>query len=150
MKIMNEREMYNNASNMIHEDNYKIINCVLCDKEMKTVHDTNCAFPLARLQSAKEAFQNQKKYRSCNDCENDVMNARHDLVDYSKESLKSVSLEDAVHMNLGSIYTLATSQKRFAELGQDFYKTDLGKGYAKKNNDKLSLNSHTICLGGIQ
>ena len=43
------KEAWNNAPTMIHEKDYKVMNCVLCNAEMKTIHDTHNPFPLTDL-----------------------------------------------------------------------------------------------------
>jgi hypothetical protein len=75
------KQILNSAPNMIHEKDYKELNCVLCNKLMKKVHDTHCAFPLAKLQSAKEAFKNPENHsRCCSVCNRDVMAERFKMM----------------------------------------------------------------------
>jgi len=128
IRTRGENHIYNFGNGMLHEDLYKPINCCLCDKEMKTIHDTNCAFPITRLQSAKEAFQSHNKYRSCNKCEVDVLDARTELLGESDKDLKYLTLVQSLERDdLKSMYETPEAQKRFAELGQDYFKTWLGK-----------------------
>ena len=47
--------IFNDCPTMIHEKDYKVMNCVLCNAEMKTVHDTHNAFPLTEAVYAKVA-----------------------------------------------------------------------------------------------
>ena len=133
IRTKGERYIYNHGNGMLHEDLYKPINCCLCNKEMKTIHDTNCAFPLARLQSAKEAFQSHNKYRSCNECEVDVMKSRKQLMNKKDDyELVSVNLFQVLEGDFNSLYETPEAQKRFAELNQDFWKTGLGKSALKR------------------
>ena len=128
VRTYGENHIYNYGNGMLHEDLYKPIDCCLCGKEMKTIHDTNCAFPLARLQSAKEAFQSHNKYRSCNKCEVDVLDARTELLGEENSEITYLTLVQSLERDdLKSMYETPEAQKRFAELGQDYFKTWLGK-----------------------
>ena len=128
VRTYGENHIYNYGNGMLHEDLYKPIDCCLCDKEMKTIYDTNCAFPLARLQSAKEAFQSHNKYRSCNKCEVDVLDARTKLLREENSETTYLTLVQSLERDdLKSMYETPEAQKRFAELGQDYFKTWLGK-----------------------
>jgi len=71
------RDIYNRAPSMIHEDQYQVIDCILCGKTMPSVHHTNAADPLTPLQTAKEANLVGNIGRCCRYCnENFVIPAR--------------------------------------------------------------------------
>ena len=136
IRTKGERYIYNHGNGMLHEDLYKPINCCLCNKEMKTIHDTNCAFPLARLQSAKEAFQSHNKYRSCNECEVDVIKSRRKLVKTKDDKVERFTLIQMLERDdIKCMYTTPEAQKRFAELNQDYYKTWLGRAQLKRRGE---------------
>ena len=127
--------IYNSSPTMIHEDDYEPQACFLCNKEMSSIHDTHNAFPLAKLQSAKEAHQQKKNYRCCSDCNEKVMKARLDMMGVSSEDLKTYSISELSKIpskkERKSIFETSQSKARFDELGQDFYKTGLGKSILK-------------------
>jgi len=160
------REVMNRAPNCIHEDDYKELNCVLCNKVMKTIHDTHNAFPLAKLQSAKEAFDNPEKHsRCCSECDQNVLVERFKLtVSLRNNKSKSnhsidtrllkykkvgeLKISEPVEIPISKIsdfciFETPESQKRFKELGQNFYETDLGKCVLKRKNDKSSSDVTT-------
>jgi hypothetical protein len=62
------RNAWNSAPTMIHEDDYEIIDCVLCGATMRNVHDTHAAYPLKPFQTAKEANDDGNIGRCCSDC----------------------------------------------------------------------------------
>jgi hypothetical protein len=130
------------------------LNCVLCNKIMKTVHDTHCAFPLAKLQSAKEAFENPENHsRCCSECNQKVTVARFTLVNGVQKDNKSnrpigelplrkykiLSVKEL--KELRSFYETPQAKKRFKELGQNFYETDLGRCKLKRRNDESSFST---------
>ena len=129
------RKIYNSSPSMIHEKNYMRINCILCSTPMKTVHDTHCAFPLAKLQSAKEAQETEHTSRCCSKCNTDVMTARISMLNVDNESDSEISKrlkeKDPLEVDLNkltSIYDSPQAQAIFAELNQDYYNdTDLGR-----------------------
>jgi hypothetical protein len=63
-----ERDIYNSAPKMIHEDAYFVIDCILCGKEMKSIHDTHNAHPLSPYQTAKSAKTEGNIGRCCSAC----------------------------------------------------------------------------------
>jgi hypothetical protein len=146
------RNIYNSSPNMIHEKDYKELNCVLCNKIMKTVHDTHCAFPLAKLQSAKEAFENPENHsRCCSECDRDVYIERIKMMSKGRKNNKSnrpigkpgeykiLSIKEL--QELTSIYETPQAQKRFKELGQNYYETGLGRRELKRRNDESSFST---------
>ena len=146
------RNIYNSSPNMIHEKDYKELNCVLCNKIMKTVHDTHCAFPLAKLQSAKEAFENPENHsRCCSECDRDVSIERIKMMSKGQKNNKSnrpigkpgeykiLSIKEL--QELTSIYETPQAQKRFKELGQNYYETGLGRRELKRRNDESSFST---------
>ena len=103
---------------------------------MTSVHDTHNAFPLAKLQSAKEAYESGENFRCCSECDKKVLDERLKLQGIKKENLVSVSFEELLsnpekfgHIRIG--FMSPNYQKRFDELGQNFYETGLGKSYLK-------------------
>lgn len=63
------RAIYNSAPTMIHEKDFVVINCVLCNATMKSVHDTHDAQPLAPSQTAKQALEQKANVgRCCSAC----------------------------------------------------------------------------------
>lgn len=147
------KQIYNSSPNMIHEKDYKELNCVLCNKLMKTVHDTHCAFPLAKLQSAKEAFENPENHsRCCSECNEKVFVGRLELMrgvpknNKSNLTIDKPDLENKIKMipiselrKCRSVYETPRAQKRFKELGQNYYETDLGKKDLERRNDDSSF-----------
>ena len=133
---MSEREIYNSAPNMIHENKYEVTDCYLCGEEMFSIHDTHNAFPLAKLQSAKEAYESGENYRCCSKCNVKVFEERLNLHGVKIEDLKVVSMVELIQQRKTtgeskSMFTTPQSTKRFEELGQNFYETELGKSYLK-------------------
>jgi len=146
------RKVMNKASSCIHEDDYKELNCVLCNKVMKTIHDTHNAFPLAKLQSAKEAFENPENHsRCCSECDRDVYIERIKMMSKGRKNNKSnrpigkpgeykiLSIKEL--QELTSIYETPQAQKRFKELGQNYYETGLGRRELKRRNDESSFST---------
>ena len=136
---MSLREIYNSAPNMIHENKYEVTDCYLCGEEMFSIHDTHNAFPLAKLQSAKEAYESGENYRCCGECNKKVFDERLKLQGIKKENLVTISFEELLsnpekfgHIRSG--FMNPNYQKRFDELGQNFYETGLGKSYLKDLN----------------
>ena len=70
------RAAMNNFPTMIHEDNYKIVDCVLCGKTMSHIHDTHAAYPLKPYQTAKQANADGNTGRCCSACNESVTFAR--------------------------------------------------------------------------
>jgi len=74
IKLMNfYRNSYNEysqmeGSTMIHEKDYKPMNCCLCGKHMDFIHDTHNPYPLAPHCYAKEAQENNLPHRCCGEC----------------------------------------------------------------------------------
>ena len=131
--------IYNSSPTMIHEDDYEPQACSLCNKEMSSIHDTHNAFPLAKLQSAKEAHQQKKNYRCCSDCNEKVMKARFDMLNSKLEDAKVLRGGEVIEHyqntprdSIMSMFETPQAQKRFKELGQNFYKTQLGKIIRKR------------------
>ena len=134
---MLEREIYNSAPSMIHENKFEVLNCYLCDKEMTTVHDTHNAFPLAKLQSAKEAYESDVSYRCCSECNKEVTKARFDSLGVDPAHIKTVTLGELVtnpkyKSAISCGFEAPVFQKKFAELGQNFYETGLGQSILKR------------------
>lgn len=67
-KTLSLRDFYNLIPSMIHEKDYLATDCVLCGKEMQTVHDTHDARPLTASQTAKSANIKGNVGRCCSDC----------------------------------------------------------------------------------
>jgi hypothetical protein len=62
--------IWNSCPLMIHEDDYIVIDCVLCGATMKNIHDTHNAHPLAPSQTAKKAKKRKKNIgRCCSKCD---------------------------------------------------------------------------------
>lgn len=80
-KCISLRDFYNAVPTMIHEKNFVVINCVLCNATMKSVHDTHDARPLAPSQTAKQALEQKKNIgRCCSACNSSrVVPARYAL-----------------------------------------------------------------------
>jgi hypothetical protein len=149
------KQIFNSSPNMIHENDYKELNCVLCNKLMKTVHDTHCAFPLAKLQSAKEAFKNPENHsRCCSECNQDVMAERFKMMCEIQKNYKSnrpineLNLKNKIVMipvkelrECRPFYETPQAQKRFKELGQNYYETDLGRSGLERRNDESSFST---------
>ena len=136
---MSVREIYNSAPSMIHENKYEVTDCYLCGEEMTSIHDTHNAFPLAKLQSAKEAYESGENYRCCSQCNVKVFEERLNLHGVKVEDLKVVSFGELIKQRKSSgenksIFQSPESTKRFEELGQNFYETELGKSYLKDLN----------------
>jgi len=77
MSLNNINNYYRNAYNeysqmegstMIHEMDYKPMNCCLCGKHMDFIHDTHNPYPLAPHCYAKEAQENNLPHRCCGEC----------------------------------------------------------------------------------
>jgi|TARA_B100000959_G_scaffold113650_1_gene119816 hypothetical protein len=145
------REIFNHSPTMIHEDNYEELNCVLCNKEMKTIHDTHNAFPLAKLQSAKEAYEQDTHYRCCTECnKNKVMPKRLNMFFANKNTndnrkklaVKAMPMSEAINYfiknknKVKSMFVTPESQKRFKELNQNYYETELGKSEREKEKNE--------------
>lgn len=135
---MSEREIYNSAPSMIHENKYEVTDCYLCGEEMTSIHDTHNAFPLAKLQSAKEAYESGESYRCCSKCNEKVFEERLKFTNSKKDECSYLTLAESVEREktkpLKSIFMTPQAQKRFEELGQNFYETELGKSYLKDLN----------------
>ena len=71
-----QRKMWNSVPTMIHEDDYKITDCVLCGKTMPSIHDTHAAYPLKPYQTAKQANADGNTGRCCSACQGAVLRAR--------------------------------------------------------------------------
>ena len=56
------------GSTMIHEKDYKPMNCCLCGKEMVSIHETHNPAPLAPHTYAKEAQEQNLPHRCCGEC----------------------------------------------------------------------------------
>ncbi len=67
-KSFSLHDIYNAAPSMIHENDYIVIDCVLCGARMKSVHNTHDASPLAPSQTAKSANSKGNIGRSCGNC----------------------------------------------------------------------------------
>ena len=59
---------YESGSTMIHEKDYKPMNCCLCGKEMVSIHETHNPAPLAPHTCAKEAQEQNLPHRCCSEC----------------------------------------------------------------------------------
>jgi len=99
------RGIYNSAPNMIHEDDYVPMDCVLCGKTMETIHDTHNPSPLKPQCYAKEVHETENPNRSCSECQSDVMTARFsklgidgdniiDFINSGKAKVETVSLDE--------------------------------------------------------
>lgn len=134
---MSERELYNRASCMIHENKYEVTDCYVCGKEMETIHDTHNAFPLAKLQSAKEAYESGESFRCCTECDEKVLEERLKFTNTKKDECSYISIDESIEREktrpLKSIFMTPQAQKRFEELGQNFFETDLGKSFKERN-----------------
>jgi len=131
--------IYNTSPLSIHEDDYVPEACSLCDEEMLSIHDTHNAFPLTKLQSAKEAHEEEKNYRCCSDCNEKVMKARFDMLNSKLEDAKVLRGGEVIEHyqntprdSIMSMFETPQAQMRFKELGQNFYKTQLGKIIRKR------------------
>ena len=71
-----EREIYNSAPNMIHENDFISHQCSLCGVEVKTIHDSHNSYPLGKNTTAKEQNGMEDNDRCCTKCNRDVINAR--------------------------------------------------------------------------
>jgi len=56
------------SSTMIHEMDYKPMNCCLCGKHMEFIHDTHNPEPLTPRCWAKEAQEKNLPHRCCGEC----------------------------------------------------------------------------------
>jgi len=56
------------GSTMIHEMDYKPMNCCLCGKHMEFIHDTHNPEPLTPRCWAKEAQEKNLPHRCCGEC----------------------------------------------------------------------------------
>ena len=135
------KDAWNNAPTMIHEKDYKVMNCVLCNAEMKTIHDTHNPFPLTELCYSKDAHEKGNKNRCCSECNKDVFTARLKMMNVQKdEVLKSYSYSDFIEGKIpetkSSIFETPEAQKKFDEFGQDFYATEFGKQYMKSQQSE--------------
>ena len=131
------KNIFNNCPTMIHEKDYKVMNCVLCNAEMKTVHDTHNAFPLTEAVYAKVAQETNNKNRCWSDCnENKVMTARFGNVPAS--SVIKMSMSEFMNSKY-----FGKTKNIYDVQDDDFYQTEFGKQYlkdkAEKSKDKMSL-----------
>ena len=107
------RSQWNKYSKMegttaIHEKDYSPLNCCLCGKHMKSIHETHNPYPLTPKCYAKEAEEGDLKHRCCNQCNNEKVNpARKDLMEkkYGNEGTwVQMTTEDAVkHLKEGKL-----------------------------------------------
>ena len=67
------RHLYNSSPTMIHENDYVPMNCVICGTEMKSIHDTHNPQPITDKCFAKEALEEDRKDRCCNNCNKTVV-----------------------------------------------------------------------------
>ena len=131
------KNIFNNCPTMIHEKDYKVMNCVLCNAEMKTVHDTHNAFPLTEAVYAKVAQETNNKNRCCSDCNDEkVMTARIGNVPAS--CVVKMSMFDFMNSK-----SFGKTKSMYDVQDDDFYQTEFGKQYlkdkAEKSKDKMSL-----------
>ena len=119
------KNIFNNCPTMIHEKDYKVMNCVLCNAEMKTVHDTHNAFPLTEAVYAKVAQETNNKNRCCSDCnESKVMTARIGNID--PKSVIKMSISDFINSE-----SFGKTKSMYDDQDNDFYSTEFGKQYLK-------------------
>ena len=126
------KNIFNDCPTMIHEKDYKVMNCVLCNAEMKTVHDTHNAFPLTEAVYAKVAQETNNKNRCCSNCnEEKVMTAR----------IGNVPASSVVKMSMFDFMKSKSFAKTVTMQDDDFYKTEFGKAYLKSKEltDKKSV-----------
>jgi len=88
------RGIWNNAPNMIHEDQYVPMFCILCGEVMESVHDTHNPAPFTDRCYAKEALETEIKNRCCSRCDEEkVIPARLNLImNDPKEFIAKVSM----------------------------------------------------------
>ena len=116
------KNIFNNCPTMIHEKDYKVMNCVLCNAEMKTVHDTHNAFPLTEAVYAKVAQETNNKNRCCSDCNDEkVMTAR----------IGNVPASAVVKMSMFDFMKSKSFAKTVTMQDDNFYQTEFGKQYLK-------------------
>ena len=116
------KNIFNNCPTMIHEKDYKVMNCVLCNAEMKTVHDTHNAFPLTEAVYAKVAQETNNKNRCCSNCNDEkVMTAR----------IGNVPASAVVKMSMFDFMKSKSFAKTVTMQDDNFYQTEFGKQYLK-------------------
>jgi len=119
------KNIFNDCPTMIHEKDYKVMNCVLCNAEMKTVHDTHNAFPLTEAVYAKVAQETNNKNRCCSDCDkNKVLPAR--LGNVSPSSVIKMSMSEFMNSKY-----FGKTKSIYDVQDDDFYQTEFGKQYLK-------------------
>ena len=97
-KNFNENTIYNSCPNMIHENKYVPMNCVLCGNKMNTIHDTHNPYPITEKCFPKDTHETGNPNRCCSACNsNVVIRARlHSLfvsprIDVIKSAIKGVA-----------------------------------------------------------
>ena len=64
----NVNTIYNSSPNMLHENKYVPMNCVLCGNKMKTIHDTHNPYPITEKCYPKDTHKNGNPNRCCSAC----------------------------------------------------------------------------------
>ncbi len=81
MTLSDQHKLWNLAPNMVHEDDYVPMFCVLCGEVMNSVHDTNNPGPLMDDCTAQHAQETDEKNRCCTVCnDTKVFSAREEII----------------------------------------------------------------------
>ena len=81
------RVICNLDPNLLHENDYTPMDCVLCGANMPTLHDTHNAAPLAPNQQAKAAKLEGNVGRCCSKCDKHVLYARLEAMGLSTKNV---------------------------------------------------------------
>jgi hypothetical protein len=75
------RAVYNNSPSMIHENEFKPFDCILCGERVTSVHDSHNAFPLEKPTLQKVENDKGRPRRCCGKCDLEkVMPARINMI----------------------------------------------------------------------
>ena len=64
----NVNTIYNSSPNMLHENKYVPMNCVLCGNKMNTIHDTHNPYPITEKCFPKDTHETGNPNRCCSAC----------------------------------------------------------------------------------
>ena len=67
-KKFNMNMIYNSSPNMLHENKYVPMNCVLCGNKMNTIHDTHNPYPITEKCFPKDTHETGNPNRCCSAC----------------------------------------------------------------------------------
>ncbi len=81
LTLSDQHKLWNLAPNMVHEDDYVPMFCVLCGEVMNSIHDTHNPGPLTDDCTAKHAHETNEKNRCCTVCnDTKVWTAREEII----------------------------------------------------------------------